>query len=355
MLRPLILAATAAVLHAPVGAQSQPVSLFNGADLLGQEPSPLFASHEPLNLRLVADFDEITDDRSQDSEEGDGTAIVTTPDGSSFTVPVQIRTRGNFRLQSWVCPFPPLRLDFPKEEVGGSVLSGQDKLKMVTHCRDRDRYEQNILKEFLVYRFFNQLTDRSFQVRLARVTYVDTGSRGQPVTRWGFLIEDEDQMAARLGGEILEVEELHPARILGVNAATVTIFQFMVGNTDFSLYRDHNMKLVQTADDGVIAVPYDFDWTGLVDSPYAIPDPTVGSRSVRQRIFRGLCRPGVDYAEHYRRFREVREAIEALVVSQPGLTQETAEDVLDYLNEFYEIVGDEKAAREDIEEECRPV
>jgi hypothetical protein len=327
--------------------------------LLGQgtAEAPLFASADPVEILLEADFDALADDRDQDEEERDGRAVVTAPDGSSFEVDVEIRTRGNFRLQRSTCRHPPLRLDFPRSRVEGTVLHGEDKLKLVAACRDGHDWEQRVLKEYLVYRLFNRITDRSFRVRLARLTWRQSGEPAPGRTGWGFLIEDEDRLATRLDGEILEVEEgeqLHPARIVGENTGPVVLFQYMVGNSDFSLYGGHNVKLVQLSN-RIIPVPYDFDWTGLVNAPYARPDPSLGIRTVRQRVFRGLCRPDVDFEGLYARFREERPAMETLVQRQIGLDPIERDDVLEYLDEFWRVLDDEGARRRQIEEACRGV
>lgn len=319
------------------------------------DPAPLFASVEPLEIVLTADFDALAGDRDQDEEERDGTAVVTSPDGAILEIPVEIRTRGNFRLQRSTCRFPPLRLDVPRKRVAGSVMDGEDKLKLVGPCRDGEEWDQRVLKEYLVYRLFNEITDKSFRVRLARITYVQAAETGGPEearTHWGFLIEDEDRLAERLGGALLDVEEIHPARLVGENTGPVVLFQYMVGNTDFSLFGDHNVKLVERGR-RVIPVPYDFDWTGVVDAPYAEPDPSLGIRSVRDRVFRGLCRPDVDYDGLYARFRERRAAMEELIRGQVGLDPEARDDVVDYLNGFWRIIDDPDEAGRRIERACR--
>lgn len=332
---------------APAGAAAQAEPATGPAD------PGLFEATDPLQIEIWADFEQLRGDRDQEEEEREGRLRVTAPDGTSHDLSLLIRTRGKFRLERSTCQFPPLRLNLKKGELEGTFLEGQDKLKLVTHCRDRDDYEQNVLEEYLVYRMFNQITDRSFRVRLARMTYHDTSGSDDPTTRWGFLIEDDDLMAERLGGVLLE-EEVHPARILGADAGPVTLFQFMVGNTDFSLFRDHNTKLVAKGNE-VIPIPYDFDWTGFVDARYARPDPRLGIRDVKQRLYRGLCRADVDYQALYALFDEKRPAIERLIREQVGLEDDEKEDDLEYIEEFYEIINDPGKARRSIEEACRRV
>lgn len=317
----------------------------------------LFQDHEPLALRIEADFDQILDDRDDDSEERDGRLIILQPDGSEAGYPLEIRTRGRFRLQSSTCRFPPLRLDVPKSEMEGTPFEGQDKLKLVTHCRDDERYEQNTIKEYLVYRIYNLMTEASFQARLARITYVDTSGKNEPVERWGFMIEAEEALAERLGGEVVEdrPEGVHPARISADDAARLDLFQYMVGNTDYSIYGQHNVVSFARPEALTMPVPYDFDWTGLVNAPYARPDPSLPIRNVRRRIYRGVCRPRMDYNATNAAFLALKADVTGLIENEAALGEDEREDVLDYLNEFWETLENPGRAEREIEQACRPL
>lgn len=312
---------------------------------------PLFAEREPLLITLEADFHQLRRDRDEENEERDGMATLHASE--PVTVPVKLRTRGRFRLQARTCEFPPLRLNFPKSEVEGTTFEGQDKLKLVTHCRNRDGYEENTLEEYLVYRLMNLLTDRSFQVRLARLTYVDVTGREDTLERWGFLLESEEALAERLGGELIdETEEVHPREFRGRNTGLPALFQFMVGNTDWSMGQSHNFVLVRTPTD-IIPVPYDFDWTGFVNAPYARPDASLGTRNVRQRVYREFCRADIDHAALFDLFRARRPAMEAEIRQQVGLDDDRKEDALEYLADFFEILDDERKSQREIIEGCR--
>ncbi len=317
----------------------------------------LFRDHEPLRLRIEADFHELQRDRDDENEERPGRLFIEGSADSATGYAIEIRTRGRFRLQSNVCRFPPLRLDLPRSEMDGTVFEGQDKLKLVTHCRDDDRYEQNTIKEYLVYRIYNTLTDRSFQARLARIVYIDSSGDDDPVERWGFVIESEEALAERLGSSVLEEspQGVPPGRIMAAEAARVDLFQYMVGNTDFSIYSSHNVVPFLPPGESVIPVPYDFDWTGLVDAPYAKPDPSLRLRNVRQRIFRGICRQPLDYSALYADFLARKDDITALVSEQPQLGESEREKVLKYLGDFWETLEDPRKASRSIEEACRPV
>jgi hypothetical protein len=338
-----------------LGLSLRPVGV--AAQQLPAGVAPLFADHEPLQLRIEADIRSLRGDRGSNRPQREGRLVVIGEDRSETALPLKIRTRGKFRLERSTCEFPPLRLNLPRKKVRGSVFEGQNKLKLVTHCRDRDAFEQNTLEEYLIYRLYNVMTPASFQVRLARITYIDTEGRDEPRERWGFLIESESALAERLGGTLtgLDGELVHPARMRGEDTGRVTLFNYLVGNTDFSMYYGHNVVAVEVDPSRVVPVPYDFDWSGLVNARYAKPAPELGTRSVRQRVFRGVCRPDVDYAGHYRTLLERREEMVALVQDQVGLAESRRREALDYLDEGWSVFQDPGESGKKIEGRCRQV
>lgn len=329
------------------------IGLIFPAVLSAQETvTPLFASSETLHFTLVANFDEIHKDRGQESEDQPAQLFFGPADSGQEGLPLKIRTRGLFRLKKSTCKHPPLRLNFPTNSVEGTAFGGQDKLKLVTHCQDRDSYEQNLLEEYLVYRIYNLVTDISFRARLARITYVDARGKDDPVVRYGFLIEDEDAAAARLGGVMTEAPQAPPSAYDDEAAALLAVFQYMVGNTDFSIVHFHNIKLFRSAQYAYFPIAYDFDWSGLVDAPYARPDPILGTRSVRERVYRGYCRPTVDFASVFAQVNGQRDAIRNLFLEQEGLDDRSRERAVDYLDDFFEIIEDSRRADRRIVRPC---
>lgn len=316
-------------------------------------PRPLFESHDLLHLTLRADFDQLEDDRDEESEERPAVLVVAGSDGQPVEIDLQVRTRGKFRLQKRTCAFPNLRLNLKKKQAEGTVFEGQDKLKLVGHCRDRDDYEQNVLEEYLVYRSYNMVTDVSFRVRLARITYEDVNGKKDTTTRYGFVIEDDDALAERLGGTLIDVSAVPPLALDGQAAATMSVFQYMVGNTDWSMVQFHNMEIVRLPDGSHVPIPYDFDWAGTVDAPYANPDASLGTRDVKERVYRGFCRSDVDMAPIYAFFNDKREAFAELYRTQEGLEKKNADRTIRYFEDFYDTINSERRARTYIERACR--
>ena len=274
---------------------------------------------------------------------------------------IQVRTRGNFRLSRRNCDLPPLRLNVKKGATKGTLFEGQDKLKLVLPCKPgQDYWEQYVLLEYMAYRTLNALTDRSFRVRLARVTYVDTSGKENPLTRFAFLIEQDEMVAVRNNARIISWTsgQLDPRLLDARNAIVVDLFQYMIGNTDWSGVEMHNMALMRTYDDINFTVPYDFDFSGLVNARYATPDQSLSISRVRQRLFRGFCPADVkrskeEYDAVFASFREKKDEIYASWRSLQGLDSKRIEESLKYLDEFYETIGDPKLIESRMMRDCR--
>lgn len=319
------------------------------------ENAPLFQSHEALVLTLRTDIDWLRDERS-DSVEVDGTVTVVESDGTLRELPVQVRARGNFRRDKRNCNFPPLRLDFPTRRMEGTVFEGQDKLKLVTPCHDsRDSYQQYVLQEYLAYRVYQLLTPVSFRVRLVEITYEDTSEEYDTRTKTAFLIEDEDQMAWRNHGRYEEWNQFHPFNTDDQQSGLFSLFQYMIGNTDWSSVEFHNAKLVRVEGGRYLVVPYDFDFSGVVDARYAVPNETLPIRDVRERLFRGFCRPNLDHQEIIERFNAIRDDVWALYQGQEGLEEDQMRRSLEYYEEFYETINDPDRYRRRVVRNCREI
>jgi hypothetical protein len=331
--------------------------------------APLFESRELLTLAIDAPLKTIFKDRSQESVEHPGVLSYEDPEGNTVTIPVDIRTRGMTRLQPRICNFPPLRLDLPSTEVAGTLFANQDKIKLVTHCQDkRQEYEQYVLQEYLIYRSYNLVTDLSFRVRLARITYTDTDGERDTLTKYAFLIEDIDMMAARNGWTAIITPGVPPDAMDPVQLSLVEVFQYMIGNTDWSAYMKepdrteccHNTKPIGRPEGPVFSVPYDFDITGVVSTRYANRLfrenlERMELRNVRERLYKGRCKSEPHLETTFQLFNAKQEAIYALYRDQADLEQEIQEKSLEYLEDFYEIINDPGKTRREIVRRCRKI
>ena len=306
--------------------------------LTAPEPG-LFATHAPLELELR--LDKGTFCRNPEREgctDAPATLLYRAADGSSVSIDVKVRSRGRWRKDTGDCPLPALFVYFDAQSSAGTPFVGHTMLPLTTHCRDRATYDQYVLKEYLAYRIYNELTDKSLRVRLAKITYRDTANPKNDTTRFGFFTEHFDSLAARNAAEVWHVEQVDVARVDAQELATLALFQYMIGNTDWSVVYGHNTVAVLDDSGAASVVPYDFDFSGLVDSEYAGPPPQLPINSVRQRIYRGSCAPAVNWDGLFEHFRAQREPILELVGALPELAPAPRESVLDYLGGFFELL-----------------
>lgn len=314
-----------------------------------QNLAPLFASHVPLQVSIEAPLTTLMNDRP-DKEYLDGTFTFTGDDGISHTLDLKIRTRGKYRRQEEHCEFAPIRLNFRKKQVVDTVFAGQDKLKLVTHCRNKSsRYEQLVLREYLAYRLLNVMTNKSYGVRLLQINYIDSEG-AKPLTKFGFVIEDEDDVVERNGMYSIKSAYISGNDLDPMQQNLVNVFQYMIGNTEYSLLRAepdeyccHNIDMM-SATKRVPFTPlaYDFDFAGMVNAPYAEPNPRYDLRDVRQRLYKGLCKNNALLPGTFRQFLDNKDAIYGVIDDLVALSDGSRRYVTDYLDGFYDHISQPK-------------
>jgi hypothetical protein len=312
---------------------------------------PLFERETPLTVTLTANLGRLRADKDTNAPWRTGT-LAYSAEGRRVAVPMRVRTRGLWRLKN--CHFPPLRLDFAGKEAKNTLLAQLGKPKLVNYCRDNDSYEQYILQEHQLYRIYQLLTPISYRVRLLRVAYVDSASGDTNATRYAILAEDPDHLARRLGGLVLKSKGAKPSDLEAPQLALAYLFQYMIGNTDFSFNGLHNTQIVATSDGLFLPVAYDFDYAGAVNASYATPDPVLRTRNVRQRKFRGYCSIADEYPRLLPLFHEKKNAIYALYRDEIGklMDEQRVRETLSYFDEFYEMIRTPESAQRSFLNEC---
>jgi hypothetical protein len=319
---------------------------------VGWAQAPLFASDSVLPLRIDGDFKGVFKDRGEERKEHP--ARLRFSNGTdTASVKIELRTRGIFRLKN--CAFPPLRIDLPTGKVANTVFAGQDKLKLVTHCRGDRIYERNLLKEYALYRVFNAVTDTSFRARLAHVTYIDT-TRADTVVRYGILIESDDALGQRLGAAVVDQHRVHDAVTDPAYMTLVALYQYLIGNTDWSVWGQHNIQVFSdTATHKLFAIPYDYDFSGAVGAPYASPPEQLPIKTVRERYYRGYCQPDSILAGAVARFRASKDSIYAAVRAVSALDERDRRSMLSYFDDFFRTIESSTLIKREFVQRCRVI
>ena len=310
----------------------------------------LFDSDEILSITLKGNIRQLLNDRADKPASHSITLSYRDKDSSEINVPVQMKTRGHFRKLKGNCKYPPLQISFPADVNRLSpVFSGQKKLKLVMPCVGDDY----VIREWLVYKIYNLITPKSFRVRLVRINLYDIKSKKQQAPFYGFLIEDEKQMAARNKAIAVE-QKLRPEETKQDDFLTMAVFQYLIGNTDWSVQYLQNIKLLKTASSPqLITVPYDFDHSGIVSAPYAHPAEELMMRSVQERRYRGYCMKDLKVFEKpIALFNRSKSDIYNLYIKSKLLDEKYIKSVTKYLDEFYTTINDPKRWQKDFAYPC---
>lgn len=295
----------------------------------------LFENDELLEVTLR--FDVTTYLRKKPDEEYLKAAIILNPGGpDSISRQIKLRTRGEFRRKT--CQMAPIELNLKKAKFGYSDLDSIGKMKLVTQCSFGTNDENYLLKEYLVYKLFNAVTDTSFRVRLLKITYIDTGKDRKPLVQWGFFLEPVSMLAKRTN--IIEVEsvKLTQKHISPFVMDRLALFNYMAGNYDWSIPGQHNVKVFKppvSMNQLGIAIPYDFDWSGIVNASYAIPVESTGLRSVRDRMFLGICRPVEVFDRQLHLLESKKDEFYSIINNFQYLKQRDKDDVTGFLETFF--------------------
>ena len=247
----------------------------------------LFSEEKPLEIKLrfsVKDVKAIKVDTIYTA------SVLHYKDGDKWdSIKIDIRARGNFRRAN--CYFPPLRVQIKKGDAKGTVFEGNKSLKLVLPCKSAK--EGNLIyREYVCYQMYEPITKYTFNTRLVNINFTDVSNKKMTnVAVPGFFIEDDDIVAKRHNGEVIE-RKVNPLALADSVSLRHDIFQYMIGNTDWSTAFGHNAKLIQlNTTKKLIPLTYDFDMAGFVDAPYAEVNETLGIASVKERLYRGFCRP----------------------------------------------------------------
>jgi hypothetical protein len=317
-----------------------------------REAEPFYLAAAPLELRLTTNIGRIRSDKSDNAPWRPATITFTDASGKQISIATEVKTRGIWRLHN--CEFPPVRLNFRKEATKGTVLEGLDKPKLVSFCQDRDNYEQLVLEEMQLYRIFGLLTPASHRARLLRMTYADSASGKVQATRMAFFLEEPEVVAARIGGSLDETKGAIPRDLVTSQDVLAAVFEYLIGNTDWSTFGLHNIELVRTQNGDHLPIPHDFDFSGVVNAPYATVDPKLPIHNVRQRFFKGYCHEPEEFEKVFALFNEKKSAIYALYSDSIGsrLPKKTVEETLKYFDDFYSTINDPHRARHEIFDNC---
>ncbi|MCK5068603.1 MAG: hypothetical protein KAR16_14240, partial [Bacteroidales bacterium] len=275
-------------------------------------------------------------------------------DTFQVTHPVRVRARGKWRRDN--CTMPPYWLNIRHAGIEDEKLAKVIKMKVVTRCASAKQYENYVLREYLVYKIYNLLTDYSFNTRLVRIKYIDLGKKNQESENWGFLIEPKSMLADRNEALIVESQKLSIATVNKEIMDKMAFFCYMIGHGDYSVTGQHNLKILalkQYGPTGFIPVPYDFDYIGLVNTHYAVPGEALGIASVRERYYLGKCRDEATYQKTIDWLASYQDEMVELIMNFEYLPEDEKLDMVSYLGSYFVSAERESFIKYSIDPTCR--
>ncbi len=266
--------------------------------------------------------------------------------GSKMDDTILLAIRGHFRKAN--CYLPPLKVIFDQKNEKGEEKKKKVKnlslgsLKLVSQCRTSETDQQYLLKEYLIYKIYNLITDMGFRVRLLNLNLVDSTGKKKPINEYAFLMEDIKDLAKRNDCKSWKQGKMDPREVDRRQMTIVAIFEYMIGNTDWGVSVNHNTKLILSKKDSTqrpYLVPYDFDFSGFVNTDYSTPDPKLNIANVRERLYRGFARTMGELNDVLDIFKKQKDSIYNLIDNFSLLSSKSKKDLTSYLDEFFDMIN----------------
>ncbi len=316
----------------------------------GHASERLFSDPTLLGLSLSASI------KSLKRDTNDSTYLKTqlhfkSQDAPEDSIAIRMRARGDHRRST--CYFAPLKLKFKKSDIRGTLFEGNKELKLVLPCMIDASADDYVLKEYLAYKLYEVVSPYHYKTRLVRVRFDEIkGRRERTHELLGFLVEDHGTLARRLDGK--RYRGKIPPQMQDARASLQdNMFEFAIGNTDYSIRLQHNQKLYYV-DGKYLSIPYDFDMCGLVNAPYATVSNTqtldVSISEVTERAYKGFRRDSTLIQEVRRQFLDVEPAwMQCLYDLEPYFKSKTHySKAEEYLESFFSIIADDRKFEREI-------
>ncbi len=318
--------------------------------------STLFENDEVIHIQMFANNKKMLRDVGDDRKYHKALVRYGFDNEPGKELTLKVKTRGNFRRSPKNCNLPPLKLKISKKNrAEDELFKGQYRLKLVVPCKkNNEKFQEYIIMEYLIYKTYELFEKVAFKVRLADIELIDSLKPDKPLKMMGFFIEETKQLASRMEGKFLKFNRFHQENVNREQITKLAVFQYMIGNTDWSVDVGHNIKLFfQENETKPLAVPYDFDWSGIINTTYAVPSENLNIASVRERVFRGYKRSIEEYEPVVKLFNAKKEAVYNLYKNCKWLSSKTKSSIIKYLDEFYQVINDPKKVEREFIKNCR--
>lgn len=263
-----------------------------------------------------------------------------------FSMDGRIRARGNYRKK--VSYFPPVKIDFNKGSLDSIGLLKLDKLKLVFPANSDKYNRERLFKEFFLYQVYELIDPNAIRTKLINVSIIHKGKQKHQIP--AFLIEDEKEYEKRKSAKIVERELFKEVFLEREPFLKMIFFQYMIANTDWSVGNLHNLEMVKLPKHNkVVAIPYDFDFSGFVGHNYAAPSPKLPIESVHERyFFSGYKISEHEYDQMVEYYLSIEPQLYQLCDAATYMKEQSRAECKKYLKSFFDLIRIESAIKYDI-------
>jgi len=328
------------------------IPLFVEAQDISAKPMPvIFSDQSVLDLELTFPIQSFL--ASGNKKDEWKATLHCRSNQAEVRLPVKISRKGNYRNDKRHCSLPCIGVNLPSKRTFGTMWAGTDKFSIVLPClSEDDTTSDKAVLEYIAYEIYTLIGQVHFKVRPCRVSLLDTTGKLIVKSVRGFILEDPKEMATRNNGKILKVHNIHPNFTEPETMLKLAVFQFLIANTDWSVKALHNIVLVSLSGSAPVAVPFDFDYSGLVDAPYAVPAGHLPISDVKERFYNGYCRSDSEVRQVAKYFQEKRTEILS-ILQTPLLSDAERVKAIGFLELFFAGLADEKWVNRRFIEGCR--
>ncbi|NLI24617.1 MAG: hypothetical protein GX419_07940 [Bacteroidales bacterium] len=297
----------------------------------------IFDSDSVLNIIIFANYDSVLNDRNGDPVRRPARLRYLDACGNVHMVSASISVRGKFRKRPENCSFPSLRLYFEPDSVKNTIFEGIRSIKMVVQCRPENvQFEQYVIGEYLLYKWYQKISRYAFNVRLIRCTFSNLGGSFPAFVRYAILLETKGSFEKRMQGKFRNANEIHLAELDQEEYKKLCFFQYMIMNNDWAASILHNIEIFEPGySKRPVAVPFDFDFAGILGVPYRIPSATNDTILQPTRDFKGTYSSRKEVIQTIRFFNKNRRFFYASLSKNPYLSETTKGKMAASLDEFY--------------------
>jgi len=314
------------------------------ADGTSHHVSPLFNDTNPLKIRLSYSKKNLLT-HTNDSTYIKSSFSYQSEEGPFKTVEMSVRARGDYRRLN--CYYLPLWFKISKDDSRGTLFEEDKKLKLVLPCLKSGKSNDHVIKELIAYKIYEVVSPYHFETKMVYMTLnEDKNNKLLSHDLIGFFIQNDKKIASLNKGSVIK-RQIHPKVQDPINATRNDFFQFMIGNTDYSLAYQHNEKLF-IINKKLIPVPYDFDMSGIVNVSYAvvsrIQNQSLPISTVTIRLYRGFDREEKVMQAVRQEYLSNESKIYDIVDRYESYFQDPKEfkEARNYLKGFFKILKDDK-------------